>query len=175
MSLTVSQRHKLPIQSTGFSLPELLIVIAIAGLFSSLAITAGIAQWQREQINKVAVELTGWLETARRAALRGEACTVTITTGTLSGGSTLATATCLEDQPLLVNNLGSRINLTVANDSEDPITFSPRGTRSGDDVTITLTLNPAGKRRCVSISGLLAMINPGQLTATGTCQANQRF
>lgn len=186
MPLTVRQRRKSRVQSSGFSLPELLIVIVIAGLFSSLAISAGTAQWQREQINKVALELSGWLETVRRAALRGEACSVTIITGTLSGGSTLATATCRnplveesdappDPPPLLVENLGSRINLTVASSSEAQITFSPRGTRSGEDVTVTLTLNPSGKQRCVTISGLLAMINPGQVTETGTCQPNERF
>lgn len=183
MSLTVSQRRRHQIQSKGFSLPELLIVIVIAGLFSSIAITAGVNQWQREQINKLAIELSGWLETVRRAALRGEACSVTLVTGTLSGGSTLATATCPsdEDDPppdpplLLVENLGSNINLTVASSSEEAITFSPRGTRSGEDVTVTLTLNPSGKQRCVTISGLLAMINPGQVTETGTCLPNERF
>lgn len=167
--------------SKGFSLPELLIVIAIAGLFGGLALTTGQAQWQREQVNKVAIELSGWLESARRAALRGDldsdnsGCSITINNGTLSTGSTLATATCLPDQPLTIDNLGSRINLTVASDTTNPISVSPRGTRSGDPVTITLTLNPSGKQRCVTISGLLALISPGKVSSSGTCELNQRF
>lgn len=170
------RRHR----SQGLSLPELVIAVAIIGLLSAVGIRAGEEQWARDKVNKVAIELSGWLDSARRSALRGDldgdntGCSVTLSTGSLSDGSTLATATCLDTQPLLITNLGNRASYTIASSASNPINFSPRGTRSGATVDITITLNPSGKQRCVSISGLLATISPGKVVS-GSCVPNQRF
>jgi prepilin-type N-terminal cleavage/methylation domain-containing protein len=65
----------------GFSLTEVLVVVAILDVLSGLVIDAGIRDWRREQVNAVVVELAGWLESVRRAALKGSSCQVTLFDG----------------------------------------------------------------------------------------------
>ena len=74
----------------GISLTEVLVVVAILGVLSGLVIDAGIRDWRREQVNAVVVELAGWLESVRRAALKGSSCQVTLFDGTLAAGAVLA-------------------------------------------------------------------------------------
>jgi len=74
----------------GFSLTEVLVVVAILDVLSGLVIDAGIRDWRREQVNAVVVELAGWLESVRRAALKGSSCQVTLFDGTLAAGAVLA-------------------------------------------------------------------------------------
>lgn len=75
----------------GFSLTEVMVVVAILSVLSGLVIDAGIRDSRREQVNAVVVELAGWLESVRRAALKGSSCQVTLTTtnGTLGAGAVI--------------------------------------------------------------------------------------
>lgn len=65
-------------RNRGFSLPEVMVVVAILSVLSGVVIDAGIRDWRREQVNAVVVELAGWLESVRRAALKGSSCQVTL-------------------------------------------------------------------------------------------------
>lgn len=69
---------RLPKCITGFSLVELLVVVTILGIFSSLAVGFSIEEIRRNKINAAAQQMAGWLEAAQRAAQRGIGCYVTV-------------------------------------------------------------------------------------------------
>ena len=48
--------------NSGFSLTEVMVVVAILSVLSGLVIDGGIRDWRREQVNAVVVELAGWLD-----------------------------------------------------------------------------------------------------------------
>ena len=158
------------------SLPELLVVISILAVLVALGIDSGLREWRREQVNKVTIELAGWLENARRAALRGEACDINIVTGSLGNTDTLATATCMPNWPLQIATTNSSTRYTISADNPS-FSFTPRGTRypSNGPITMTIALDPdQGISRCISLQGLLGVISPGRVI-NGACSLEQRF
>lgn len=166
-------------RSQGFSLSELLIVVAIVAIFSAISINAGIDQWKRERVNAMAIQLAGWLETTRRFALKGTTCTVLISSGSVVANSIVAQTTdsadatgdnnCLPNEPLRVMG-NSNMSFSLSSSPTSTFSFTPRGTLSATATTvdITLTLSPSGPSKCVQVSGLLGMIAVGQ-SSGGTC------
>lgn len=182
------------LRSNGYTLVELMVTVAVLGILTGLAIDSGQREWRREQVNGVVIELSGWLESVRRSALRGYRCNVTFTEGTLSAGDTLATGAeastspqignnCLASMPLQIPSVGggSQVSVTA---NYSGIAFTPRGTvaqvASGDPLTanvpadIIVTLQPNGPSRCVRVESLLGLISIGQVT-NGVCQPDTRF
>ena len=162
--------------SAGFSLTELLVIIVIIGVLSGVGFNSALKEWRREKVNKVAIELSGWLENARRAALRGSACTVEINTGTLNNGGILATASCIARWPLKIDIQDNNVRYSISSSSSSFI-FTPRGTKSptNGNVDITIALSPdQGISRCVSVQGLLGVIGLGKVSS-GSCITDQRF
>lgn len=166
----------------GITLTELMVTVVILGVLLSISISTGIKEWRREKVNKVAIELAGWLENARRAALRTDGCNITINFGTLNEGGTLATASCLSKWPLVIytqnNSIKYSITAPTATTTASPtLSFTPRGTRypSSGNTEITIALSPdEGVTRCVAIQGLLGSIGLGKPSA-GNCITDQRF
>ena len=168
-------RRTRPNKNGGFSLAELMVAITILGVLSAIAIDSSIKDWRREKVNKVAIELSGWLENARRASLKGEACTVTINTGTLAENGTLATATCMSRWPLQIalQDANSSFSITASTTS---LTFTPRGSvhPGSGTINIGIALNPdLGISRCVAIQGLLGEIGIGKGNSS-SCVTQQR-
>jgi len=170
------RRWLVPSNQQGLTLPELMVVVTIVGILLSVAIDSGFKEWRREKVNRVTIELAGWLENARRAALRSDGCTVSLVTGTLSNGSTLATATCMPRWPLVVTTNSSAIRYSITATTTS-FSFTTRGTRypSSTPITVSIGLSPdEGIGRCVAVQGLLGVISPGKLV-NGTCVVDQRF
>jgi prepilin-type N-terminal cleavage/methylation domain-containing protein len=171
----------------GYSLVELIIVVVIIGVFSSLSISY-VTEISRGQIVIQNLEnMRSWLEATRRAALRGQACTVTITTANAKdnnvvlGSSLLAGSINLTSNPCGSPNTleltspyrDRRYSLSVRSDGTDVNTFvyTPRGTlfkdltepAFPDDLIYTLTMiNSSGgavsKPYCMRVSGFLGSV-----------------
>lgn len=169
----------------GFSLAELLITTAIIGIFAALSINIGLRQWQRERVNAMAVQLAGWLETVRRASLRGTSCAVSISTGTVTDNGIVAATTddsgvagdnnCLSGSPLRVNeNSNMRFSLSLS--PAGSFGYTQRGTfwSASSPVVITIALAEGGPSRCVQISGLLGAVDVGK-SSGGSCATGSRF
>jgi len=180
----------------GFSLSELLITVVILGILSGLMIDAGVRDWRRERVNTVVVELAGWLESVRRAALKGSSCRVTLTTtsGTLAPGATLATAAdvgsgdgeaiannCRSPQPFQLTSLtGQQAFRVRTGNTSGTFLFTPAGTlfpapANDSPIEIRIALadhdDPA---RCVQLDGLMGLISVGRVS-NGSCEPTSRF
>lgn len=183
--MTVLRHSSHATASKGFSLSELLIVTAIVGIFAGLAIPIGIRQWQRERVNGMAVQLAGWIETVRRASLRGTSCAITVTSGNVSANDIVAQTSdddavagdnnCLDSNPLRVN-ANSNMAFSLSSSPEGTFGYTPRGTfwSVSSPVVITLTLSSGGPSRCVQISGLLGVVEVGK-SNSGSCSTGRRF
>lgn len=163
-----------------YTITELMVVVAVLGIIGAVVLNGiGAREWQRRRVNAVAVELNGWMEAVRRAALKGTGCEITLITNTpiRSGGeiararpvSTAADAvpnTCLSAQPLRI--LGSNSNDTYTLQADpNTFTFTPRGTARGlgnanqNDLEITITLNGTPPIRCVRLTSPLGVAQVG--------------
>lgn len=76
-------------QNAAYSIAELLVVVSILGIFSSITIAFSLEEIRKSQINAAAVQTAGWLEAVQRAAQRGQGCYVTV--NNLTGASELST------------------------------------------------------------------------------------
>lgn len=173
----------------GFTVTELLVTVVILGVLAGLSIDAGLREWRREQVNAVAIELSGWLEQVRRSALRGQSCTVSVNSPTaltelrpsdqLASSTPLANTTtaltdpnrCLSNAPLNVPGNTTNSRFTVSSRS---FTFTPRGSvvMSNNPTNIIIGLVGTDATRCVRISDILGVID---ISKTANCADQERF
>ena len=169
----------------GFTTIEMMVAVIIITVVSSITIDVAFRARQRELVNGFAINLQGWIEKVRTSSLRGSGCLITITTGELSQGATIATSSkyssdspidqniCSENNPLLmtdVNSIDSQSQFEIT-PSNATIVFTPRGTlydpSGGIDLTVQLISGPS---RCVSITGMMA-----EITISKTCGVQGKF
>lgn len=165
----------------GFTVLELLIAVAIFGVVSSVAVSAGLVEWRRDQANAAAMEFTAWLEPISRMPERnGTACTVTVTTGgSLAPGSVFATvlpAACSTEPSLRLPAINQRSNYAVGATTTS-WTFTPRGaittgtgttaSSTNTDISIRFAVGGLLPVRCVRLSGTLGLIRYGSNNGSG--------
>ncbi len=176
-------------QATAFTLTELMVTVALIGILSAIALRVTGVEWRRGRVNAVAVELTGWLEAVRRAALKGNPCEVTIhTSSAAAAGSTVASAavdpsvasgaaivnTCLNQDPLTITAVSSGSDRYAISATPAVFTFTPRGTVVGlnpsTGLEVRISLNNTPPMRCVQITSPLGLIRVGNdENGSGTC------
>lgn len=126
---------------TGLTLVELLVVITILSIASSLIISGYLRERNRTLAYTAANNIAGWLEATRRSAERGSACLLTLyPSNNVTRSSTVATSAiddgtttsilnpCQSAAPL---RLEASSDDTVFRISAEPVTtlvFTPRGT-----------------------------------------------
>lgn len=161
---------------SGFTLVEMVVVAAILGVLASLGVVATGEIQKRERVNALAIGLAGWLEEVRRAAMRGNPCDVTITTGNLSGlavvaqlsGSPIPETCPTQNNPFQIPDVAKEGSFVVTASSSG-FAFTPRGTKfPAEDITITITTGNNGPARCIQLIGLLGNLEMGK-SSHGDC------
>lgn len=126
----------------GFSLTEVLVVLAILGIFAGLAISAALREIWSAEARAAAQDISQWMETVRRNAIRGAGCTVTISTPTSATSSTsIATASVVGTPSVAISNqclvgtalqlqsiAGSKNTFKIEASPTTSFTFTSRGT-----------------------------------------------
>ena len=174
----------------GFSLPELLVAMAIADILSGIGFALYQRQWQGERTNAAARELAARLdELRRRAQQKAGACHLAVdpaaTTVSPAAANTSAcgdfgslnlraVAQGAGDLLLCVQPLDSTAACTVATGGTT-LVFTPRGTAT---TSALLRLHRPGDSsdRCVAVVAPLGLIRNGRANAAGgSCDYTTAF
>lgn len=138
-------------KSAGFTVVELLIVIAVAGVLTAMAVpnfTTWVANYrlksaaQAVHANLIGAKMLGAKE-GREYRITTAATGITIQQGNLSSGSTAWTT---------IKTLNMADYPGVSANAANAIVFAPRGTASNETITLTNAQN-ATKTITVSIAG----------------------
>lgn len=168
-------RHSLRLQrrmnpEAGVTIPQLLVTSVVIVILSTITISNSLATWRSSQAGELAQRLAGWLEEVSRAPeVSGSSCTVTISTGTLSGNAVLAqvspTSCSLEPTLRLSTSYGSKSVAVGATSTS--IVFTPRqAITSTSDIQVRLAIANQAPVRCVRLSAILGLIRVGRNDGT---------
>ena len=187
-------------QKDAFTVTELLLVAALIGILSGIAIANLSQRWAQERLLAAARETHTWLENQRLIAMKeGQACEISInaTTATLdpsadnvsvASGETLNNS-CKDQAPLAIRDTvtnGGSIDLSTSDPDATGIRFSFRGlseiittsTDVNDQHVLILKLNhpDSKKQRCIKLMSPLGLIRTGWSDANASsCQFSNSF
>jgi prepilin-type N-terminal cleavage/methylation domain-containing protein len=171
-------KRLLPCRRTapGFALSELMIVVVILGIISSVSTVNFIFALRNAQVNEVALQLAGWLEQiSRRPEANGTACTVTFNTGPVNSGAIMATVeppNCSPEPSFRVVSLIGNDPLSIGS-SATTVTFTPRtAITSTTDVQVRISRGNRPPLRCIRLSAVLGLIRQGRDGSTASTSAN---
>lgn len=153
--------------SQGFTLIEILVVIAMVGILSAIAAPRFLAYLNRAKVNGALTQVKGALQEAQREAIRkSEPCTVTLSASSVTGPCLITGDRTLPTGVSLYTNI-----------SGNQITYSFRGNTANGGMTV---LNkPDGstpEQRCLVTSIGIGLMRTGTYSGTfpsGTCTTSQ--
>lgn len=171
--LHINRKPRTSYERAAFNVTELLVIVAMIGILSGVSISLSGNEWRRERVNSQALQLAGWLDSVRQLSQkqRGAGCTVTLSTGTVSGGGVLAeinsttSPTCASQSPepqLRAAAIAGDSTFSVT-PSASSLVFTPRGTTTNSsNIDIGIVLTGQAPQRCVRVTPIIGMIRIGR-------------
>jgi prepilin-type N-terminal cleavage/methylation domain-containing protein len=166
--------------SRGFSLPEVMVAVAIIGIMLALASDPLLQFQRRERVNAVAMSMVGWLSMVSRAALRlnadssdGAGCQVSFKSGTVTPGNALLevdAGTSSECRTLLGAQAVLKLDSVMTNGfsvqllpSATTLTYTRRAMTTGTAAqSVKLAVGGTRPIRCIDIDSLSGTLRIGR-------------
>jgi prepilin-type N-terminal cleavage/methylation domain-containing protein len=180
-------KHQLEDAQRAFTLVELLVAVAVAGILAGIGLVNLSQRWSQERLLLASRQLNSWLDEQRRYAMQQSGtCQIEINTTTASlnqassliqlGATGSTTNVCSGQAPLNLlasEQYGQGIKLSVNPAGSQSLRFSFRGlseTLMSDgsrpsSLEMRLSLADQQKQRCVRILNPLGLIHNGSASS----------
>ena len=171
---------------SGITLVELLMVVVLMGIATSLTLPNILAVRERHELNSATKVAVGWLDDLRRRAIQeSDTCEATWKSITDFEGvsSYVIEGKCLNNQDNVLNlDINATTTKTIEHDGHDGIVendidikwvFTPRGTTTtSGQVIFTFKDKDSVPGRCIKLTSPLALIRAGRQTQTNSSQCD---
>jgi type II secretory pathway pseudopilin PulG len=155
-------RFTVPKSEAGITAIELLIVIVIVGILSSISVPSFMAMLNRTKVNNAFTSIQGALKEAQREAMRkSQRCTVTLSaTGVSSTDGCLPTGDRTFDEGVVLShNGGATIRYGIRGNTTAMKTMTVYYTSNGEVM---------GTAKCLVISSPLGIVRTGSYNGNPT-------
>ena len=167
----------------GFTLLELMLVVALIGLLSGIALPNFLSNWEDERLNATTKITVAWLDDLRRKAIQNSVpCRATWDTVNSSLSAQCDHETSPSDSLNLKSEISNSENVAVSLRSGDPTIwiFTPRGTSTTDaEAIFTLTGSNSDPGRCLRVTAPLGLIRAARRRRSGggqyTCDFTTQY
>ena len=160
--------------TSGFTLWELMVVLLIVAILTSLAVPNLRSSMRREQLAAVSFNIMNWLERARNQAVKEmEPCQISITVDNSSNASVAITPDSPGCNKLRNFNIDeqdyilSAISIALSGKSDSEFSFSPRGSVNRNQ-EIELTMEGSSTTRCIKVVAPVGLVRSG-IKRDGAC------
>ncbi|NJK29505.1 MAG: prepilin-type N-terminal cleavage/methylation domain-containing protein [Acaryochloris sp. RU_4_1] len=184
MSLVDSARSRVaritPIQlqhnRLGFSLVEILVVVAILGMMATLAAPSFLSWVNNKRIEDISAQVIGVLKEAQAEAIRkSQSCRLTITTTSVTASPPSCLPTGTRDLTQVSGGESASGVTLIAQATPITIQFSPKGSTTSSNVLVFYHPDQAQGMRCLAISSGIGLMRTGKFSGShppSTSQAN---
>ena len=159
---------------SGFTIFELMVVLVILAILSTVALPNLLSGMRREQLAATSLEIVNWLERARNQAVKDmETCELSVTADDASDASIAITPDspgCSNLDSLNISehiNISSDATLVLSDNSDTEFSFSPRGSVNRNQ-EMELTMEESPTTRCIKVVAPVGLIRSG-IKRNGAC------
>ncbi len=157
MTLTRYQR-----KSLGFSLPEVLAIVVILGIFAALAAPSFLSWVNNKRIDDVSRQVEGALKEAQATAIRtSQQCSLRINSSSITANPPSCLPTGARDLTQLGGGTSPSAVAQIAANNDD-IQFSPKGSTTSSNVLVFYHPDQSQGMRCLAISAGIGIIRTGE-------------
>lgn len=161
MKLTQQQHN-----SIGFTLPEVLVIAVILGLFAALAAPSFLSWVNNKRVGDVLSQVEGAIKEAQSQAIqKSQSCELTITSSSVTATPENCLPTGTRDlSQISGGNNGSGVIVIASNTSINKlkVKFSPKGTTTIGNIFVFYHPDQSQGMRCLAISEGIGIIRTGE-------------
>lgn len=149
-------------KNRGFTLPEVLLIVIILGIFAALAAPSFLSWVNRKRVEDTLLQVEGAVKEAQAAAIRkSQACELNISASSVTSTPPNCLPTGARDLTQ-VSGGSNATGVTIIAENNTKITFSPKGTTTASNIFVFYHPDQAQGMRCLAISSGIGIIRTGQ-------------
>ena len=149
-------------KNRGFTLPEVLLIVIILGIFAALAAPSFLSWVNRKRVEDALSLVEGAVKEAQAVAIRkSQACELNISASSVTSVPPNCLPTGARDLTQVSGGSNST-GVTLITKNNAKITFSPKGTTTSTNIFVFYHPEQDQGMRCLAISSGIGIIRTGQ-------------